>query len=213
MTTLRLSVLAFLLVSLLACASTATPPPTAVPTQDAQALATQIASSIFTTQTASAPTATTTPSATVAPSPTNTLEPTQTPFIVTATPFPTPVIVIVTATPRPTVPPNPVPLQPTQGATPTPTLEPWLVLCRANLQEGMGEMVFSNYMGQKEMVILVGKNKYVAPPMSDTPFPLPPGNVEVNYTAPGWGPGWNWSDKWTVIAGKCYHQYVYYNPR
>jgi hypothetical protein len=211
-TTLRLSVLTLLCVFFSACVS-ATLPQTAIPTQDTKALATKIAANIFATQTAIIPTATNSPPATVAPSATNTPEPTQTPFIVTVTPSYTPVIIVVTATALPTNLPKLAPIQPTESASPTPTPEPWLVVCGANIQKGMGEMVFSNYMGQKEIVILIGKNRYIAQPMSDTPVPLPPGNVEVNFTAPGWGPNWNWVRKLTVEAGYCYHQWVYYNPR
>ncbi len=71
-------------------------------------------------------------------------------------------------------------------------------------------MIFTNYMGEKEIVIMVGKTKYVAPPGKDTAVPLPTGNIEVGFTAPGWGPGWNWSEKWSLEAGKCFHYWVYY---
>lgn len=76
MTTLRSSLLLALLVLVSACTS-ATPPPTAVPTQDTKALATEIAANIFATQTASAPTLTNTTVSTIPPTGTST--PTETP--------------------------------------------------------------------------------------------------------------------------------------
>ena len=214
------------LLSLSACSSVPTATP--APTVDVAAVQTRAVLDAFATQTASVPTATLAATVDVAaiqtqaalsvlatqaasvPTETNTPEPTQTPIIITATPSLSPVVVVVTATPQPTALPKPTPLQASQSASPTPTLEPWLALCRANLQEGMGEMVFSNYMGEKEMIVIIGKNKYVAAPLSDTPIPLPAGNVEVNFVAPGWGPNWNWVDKLVIEAGKCYHDWVYY---
>jgi hypothetical protein len=150
------------------------------PTPDFKATEERIAFNIMATLTASAPTATNTP--TITPTSTNTPTPTSTPTL--------------TVTPRPT-------------ATPTPTVEPWTLLC-AQVPADKAGLVVTNYIGEKEIVVSFGKEKYTAKPLADTLIILPTGTVEVSFTAPGWGPGWNWSEKWIVNAGRCRQYPIWY---
>lgn len=171
-------------IAIMLSACTSSPTPTAPsPTVDAKATEAQMFANVMATMTAAAPTPTHTPTITSTPTPTLTPTPTSVP---TSTPIPT------------------------ATATFTPTPEPWTLLCK-NIPEGMAGLVVTNYIGEKEIVITVGKTKYVANPRSDVLVILPMGLQEVNFTAPGWGPKWNWSQKYNVVTvGRCAQYQIWY---
>lgn len=155
------------------------------------------------------------PSPTVVPSQTPDAKGTE--IAIAANIFATLTAAAPTITPTPTETPTPSPTPtdsptPYRSATPYPTAtpEPWTLFCD-QVPSDMAALVFTNYMGEKEIVIMVGKNKYVANPGKDTAVPLPPGQGVINFTAPGWGKGWNWDYKYDLAASDCYHYWVYYH--
>jgi hypothetical protein len=101
---------------------------------------------------------------------------------------------------------------PTMTAVPQATLEHWRLLCREVPTDQAG-LVVTNYIGEKDLVVIIGKTKTIATRGSDTLILVPPGKFDANFLAEGWGKGWNWVRKFEIGPGECWHQQVWYTSQ
>ncbi len=156
-------------------------------------------------------TATTSPSPTVAP--TETWTPTTAPSpTITPSPLPPTPTVDVRATEQKiaaNIFATLTAAAPTSTPIPEATVEPWRLLCRQVPSDQAG-LVVTNYIGEKDLIVIIGKIKAIATRNSDTLILVPPGKFEANFVAEGWGKGWNWVTKYDVGPGQCWHQWVWY---
>lgn len=167
------------------------------------------------------------PTAISAPSPTATDSATTTPSIALTVTWTPTTLPTATNTPSP-LPPTPTvdvrateqkiaslifatltAAAPTSTPIPEATEEPWRLLCRQVPSDQAG-LVVTNYIGEKDLIVIIGKIKAIATRNSDTLILVPPGKFEANFVAEGWGKGWNWVTKYDVGPGQCWHQWVWY---
>ncbi len=98
---------------------------------------------------------------------------------------------------------------PTSTPIPKATEEPWRLLCR-QAPDDQGAIVVTNYIGEKDILVIIGKTKSIATKGSDTLIVVPPGKFDANFVAEGWGKGWNWVVKFDIGPGWCQHYQVWY---